>query len=155
MKWVAIRALFGISTSVLRQLRAAVEPNSSLLQNTPISWWTYCHTFHHTYHYTWICILWCVNQVTVFKFLVYSVNNTRRPLLYIISPWMIFIFLFYMDCSNWRVFQILFLSFAEIDSLELSRISQKVLDLRIEPNDYWERHKKESVFVFYLLLDKG
>ena len=27
----------------------------------------------------------CINQVTVFKFLVYSVNNTRCPLLHVIS----------------------------------------------------------------------
>ena len=55
----------------VRQSRAAVEPNLSLSQNTPISWYTYI--------YTWICIWWCVNCVTVFIFLVYSVNNTSYP----------------------------------------------------------------------------
>ena len=61
----------------VRQSRAAVEPNLSLSRNTLISWYAYC--------YTWICIWRCVNSVTVFKFLVYWVNNTRCPLLYVIS----------------------------------------------------------------------
>ena len=49
------------------QLRAAIEPKLSLSQKTPIIF------------YTWICIWPCINRVTVFKFLVYWVNNTRRP----------------------------------------------------------------------------
>ena len=79
-RWVAIGALFCnicLCFWPVRQSRAAVEPNLSLSQNTPISW---C-----TYRYTWICIWRCVNRVTVFKFLVYWVNNMRRPLLYVIS----------------------------------------------------------------------
>ena len=59
----------------VRQLRAAV-PNLSLSQNTPISWYTYCYTYIHT----WICILRCINRVRVFKFWVYSDNNTHCPL---------------------------------------------------------------------------
>ena len=34
-----------------------------------------------------LCKWWCINGVMVFKFLVYSVNNTRCPLLYVISLW--------------------------------------------------------------------
>ena len=37
--------------------------------------------------YNDIYIRRCINQVMVFKFLVYSVNDTRCPLLYVISLW--------------------------------------------------------------------
>ena len=63
----------------VRKSRAVVEPNLSLSQNTPINWYT--HLYNDMY------ISWCVNQVTVFKFFVYSVNKTCRWLLYIISLW--------------------------------------------------------------------
>ena len=61
----------------IRQSRAVVEPNLSLSQDTPTSW--------YTYRYTRMYINWYVNQVTVFKLLVYSVNNTCPLLFYIIS----------------------------------------------------------------------
>ena len=51
-----------------------------------------CRTKHQLMYillYIHACITmytsWCVNRVTFFKLLVYSVNNTRRPLLYVIS----------------------------------------------------------------------
>ena len=66
-----------------------------LSQNIPISWYTYCYT----YRYTWICIWRCVNQV--FKFLVYSVNNKCRPLLYVISLWFLLTNVSLLSCK-WR-----------------------------------------------------
>ena len=61
--------------------RAIVEPNLSLSQNIPTSWYTY----RYTRMYNDMYINWYVNQVTVFKLLVYSLNNTGRLLFYITS----------------------------------------------------------------------
>ena len=87
---VGMRALFFRYLSLfwpVRQFGAAVEPNLSLSQNTPISWYTYlCIAIY---------ISWCVNRVIVFKFLVCSVNNTHRTLLYVIS-----LCLYGMYCEN-------------------------------------------------------
>ena len=44
----------------------------------------------------------CVNQVTVFKFLVYSVNNTCRSLFYVKSLWVNLISLIPLDDANAR-----------------------------------------------------
>ena len=84
----------------VRQSRAVVEPNLSLSQNTPISWYTYCYTHMCNDMY----ISWCVNQVMVFTLLVYSVNNMRRPLLYVIYLWtylLIRLKVFFNNMSNW------------------------------------------------------
>ena len=64
----------------IRQSRAVVEPNLRLSLNTPISRYIYRYTRIYDMY-----INWYVNQVTVFKLLVYSVNNTHRPHLYVIS----------------------------------------------------------------------
>ena len=44
----------------------------------------------------------CVNQVTVFKYLVYSVNNTWRPLFYVIYLWVNLISLRPLNDANAR-----------------------------------------------------
>ena len=44
----------------------------------------------------------CVNQVTVFKFLVYSVNKTCHPLFYVIFIWVNLISLIPLDDANAR-----------------------------------------------------
>ena len=83
MRQVAIRALFCNICLCFGQY--AVE-GCYRTKFKPVTKYTQQLMYISLYiSYTWIHIWRCLKRVMVLKFLVYAVNKTRRPLLYIIS----------------------------------------------------------------------